>query len=76
MFPRMSSYGHSTIINYSVNLAYGGYADNHSLYHPQSLEMLNAKFIDGYMIEMDKIDTSKVISSHTETKFKFIKDNR
>jgi len=68
---KMSAFEHSVLINYAVNLAYGGYADNYGLYHPQSLEELNQRFLDGEVIDYDKLNFLDIISSHTETKFEF-----
>lgn len=69
--PRMMCFDKSVVVNMPVNLTAGGYADNWGHHYQYSLEMLNDLFLQGSVIDLDKIDFSNIISSHQERELFF-----
>lgn len=65
--PYMMSYHNSVLVNISVNLVFGGYADNWGKRYICSVETLNDRFLNNRPIKIDGVlNQIKPIATHTE----------
>ena len=70
--PNMMAFRHSVAVNIPVNLTAGGYADNWGHFYQYSLEDMNDKFLANKIIDLDRLNCSKIESSHQERELFFI----
>lgn len=70
MPPAMVCFHESKVVNTPINLV--GSSENKAGHiFGQSLEEMNNKFLDGYHIDMDKMDFSSVVGCHQEIELKW-----
>ena len=66
----MFSLQQSSVINNPLNLV-GSSNNNAGMYHPRSLEELNAKYLEGQQINLDKLCLNEIVGCHQEMEIEF-----